>query len=346
MSKNFKQGDKVWAKMDGYPWWPAKVASDDIKHELTKSKKFDGAAILFFGSELTYGLVPYTDIANFDEFYKTYSASDIPADLQEEFSLALNMVITKFDMEDPPLEISCDDESEVECEKIQTPKQQKRKAKDDGKLINKKPKKEAEGKALIVDYKKKQIELEERKHENKDESELSQESNHNLAKLDKNEEDSELSQESTQQPIQDVELKENKSTSSDKVDNADTKNTDKSKVTPDKSQKMELDAKVLDHKDSVKSKESLKKNKKGVDVSAIDERSADLSFDEENKTDQSMNNKEPVKYDLHDGNSVVREDLPGVKLNDSSVSKKDSKPENLASKKDKKSSSASVKSQK
>jgi hypothetical protein len=45
MSEKFRPGNIVWAKISGYPWWPARV-SHRIKKEGEEEEQFH---VVFFG---------------------------------------------------------------------------------------------------------------------------------------------------------------------------------------------------------------------------------------------------------------------------------------------------------
>jgi hypothetical protein len=71
MSKeNFKEEEIVWAKLKGYPWWPAILLS--IKTEInTLEEKY---RVLFFGNYVQETLKPKY-ILKFDIYYKQFSKS-------------------------------------------------------------------------------------------------------------------------------------------------------------------------------------------------------------------------------------------------------------------------------
>jgi len=104
MSRRFSVGDLVWAKAEGFPFWPGRIASKAVEDELKTFKNHEGKAVLFFGEELTYSLVEEKSIKPFTK------STDIkytgPADLKEEFKIAVKMALENKDFEEPPLELN------------------------------------------------------------------------------------------------------------------------------------------------------------------------------------------------------------------------------------------------
>lgn len=114
MAESFKPGDLVWAKLDDYPYWPGKIASECIEKELKSFKnEEEGIAILFFGTELTYALVSPDCIKNFEENFEAYSRAKVRKTIKIDFEAALEMAKTADTIVEPPLEL---DEDEREDE--------------------------------------------------------------------------------------------------------------------------------------------------------------------------------------------------------------------------------------
>lgn len=110
MSEKFNPGDRVWAKMDGYPFWPGKIASECITKELREFKdEEDGLAVLFFGKELTYGLVDEDSIVPFDENFDKYSKVKLDESSKHDFDAAIEIASSQMHIEDPPLEMDEED---------------------------------------------------------------------------------------------------------------------------------------------------------------------------------------------------------------------------------------------
>lgn len=109
MSKEeYKVGDLVWAKAAGFPYWPARIANKTVEKELKMCRQEDGIAVLFFGTELTYELVPLNKIERFSLVSPnaTYKG-DIS--YKKDFMEALRIIEKEDTIPDPPLEL---DESE------------------------------------------------------------------------------------------------------------------------------------------------------------------------------------------------------------------------------------------
>lgn len=110
MAEKFKTGDLVWAKLEGHPYWPGKIASECITNELKSFKDEEGVAVLFFGLELTYGLVREDCIKNFEKNYKEYSRTKIKKSSKEDFEAALELAKKPESVEEPPLELDEEEE--------------------------------------------------------------------------------------------------------------------------------------------------------------------------------------------------------------------------------------------
>lgn len=108
MSLRFEPGELVWARMDGYPYWPGKIAQKCITEELKTVKGEEGFGILFFGKELTYGLVAKDSLVEFEENCDKYSSVDIDESIKADFDAAVDFAKSGVKIEDPPLELDGD----------------------------------------------------------------------------------------------------------------------------------------------------------------------------------------------------------------------------------------------
>lgn len=80
MEKKFRKGEVVWAKVRGYPWWPALVKSIKIKNDSKQDNEEDSEdkelmlKVNFIGDD-THSTLPLSKIEKFDtkleEFSKT-----------------------------------------------------------------------------------------------------------------------------------------------------------------------------------------------------------------------------------------------------------------------------------
>ena len=80
MEKKFRKGEVVWAKVRGYPWWPAIVRSIQVKKDSkpTEDDSHDDKELMlkvnFIGDD-THSALPLSKIEKFDtkleEFSKT-----------------------------------------------------------------------------------------------------------------------------------------------------------------------------------------------------------------------------------------------------------------------------------
>lgn len=105
MEEKFKPGDLVWAKLEDYPYWPGKIAPECITEELRSFKEESGVGVLFFGPELTYGLVDEDCLKNFEKNFKEYSRAKIRKTIKAEFEAALELAAVADTVENPPLEL-------------------------------------------------------------------------------------------------------------------------------------------------------------------------------------------------------------------------------------------------
>ncbi|KAL6121154.1 hypothetical protein NUSPORA_01969 [Nucleospora cyclopteri] len=95
-------GTLVWAKFDDFCFWPGRIATEDISIALrTHKNRKNDCCVLFFGEELTYGLVPLEKVMEFKTHYSKYSSGDGSVD----FQAALRMANSKEKFIDPPLEL-------------------------------------------------------------------------------------------------------------------------------------------------------------------------------------------------------------------------------------------------
>lgn len=64
----FQQGEIVWAKVSGYPWWPALIAEVD-----SDTKKCVREAAVNFIGENSHASLPLSKLANYKENYDKYA---------------------------------------------------------------------------------------------------------------------------------------------------------------------------------------------------------------------------------------------------------------------------------
>ena len=76
MEKKFKKGEVVWAKVRGFPWWPAVVKSTNLK--ITKQNDDDKEnrqtlVLVYFVGDNTHSELPIDKIEKFASKYEEYS---------------------------------------------------------------------------------------------------------------------------------------------------------------------------------------------------------------------------------------------------------------------------------
>lgn len=64
----FQRGEIVWAKVSGYPWWPALIVEVDFN----TNKCVREAAVNFIG-ENSHASLPLSKLANYKENYDKYT---------------------------------------------------------------------------------------------------------------------------------------------------------------------------------------------------------------------------------------------------------------------------------
>lgn len=120
MTMTFKERELVWARMDGYPFWPARIASESIAKQLKAFRNAEGIVVLFFGVELTYGIVPEEDVKEFDTNFIEYSRAKSRKSIKVDFETALEMARKSNTIEDPPLELDMEqEEDDVAMNKVE-----------------------------------------------------------------------------------------------------------------------------------------------------------------------------------------------------------------------------------
>jgi len=70
-AKSFKKGDVVWAKIKGFPWWPAVIADVDNG----ENGEGETEILTNFIGEFSHACLPPDKVANYKEYYDTYSKS-------------------------------------------------------------------------------------------------------------------------------------------------------------------------------------------------------------------------------------------------------------------------------
>ncbi|KAF7684748.1 hypothetical protein TCON_0058 [Astathelohania contejeani] len=96
-----KESKVVWAKFDEYPYWPARMATDEITETLRDQyNRNDGVGVLFFGPELSYALVDEENIKEYKEYFFRYGVLE-----DKDFLVAVEQANKAETIEDPPLDI-------------------------------------------------------------------------------------------------------------------------------------------------------------------------------------------------------------------------------------------------
>lgn len=98
-AEEWKPGTIVWAKFERHPYWPGRIASEEITTQLRAYKESQGVGILFFGESLSYALVPADSILEFGKNLRRCKSSDET----DDFRAAMEMALSREPFEDPPL---------------------------------------------------------------------------------------------------------------------------------------------------------------------------------------------------------------------------------------------------
>lgn len=88
-SEQFNVGEVVWAKVRGYPWWPATIAQVATSSDGTLKYTVN------FVGENSHAIVSHTHIASYNKFYKEYSQTS-NAGLKAAIVSANEMKLTKY----------------------------------------------------------------------------------------------------------------------------------------------------------------------------------------------------------------------------------------------------------
>lgn len=79
MEKNIKKGDLVWAKVRGFPWWPAVVKNTKIKiiKEINEddetSEQRETTLLVYFIGDNTHSYLPQSKVYSFEEKLPEFS---------------------------------------------------------------------------------------------------------------------------------------------------------------------------------------------------------------------------------------------------------------------------------
>lgn len=81
--QEFKPRELVWAKIQGYPWWPGII--NNIDEEADENSKF---MVNFFG-DTTYSYLDISKIAKFQDKFIDYSIGEGDRKLKSAIQLAV-----------------------------------------------------------------------------------------------------------------------------------------------------------------------------------------------------------------------------------------------------------------
>ena len=76
MEKKFKKGEVVWAKVRGFPWWPAVVKSLNIKLAKQNDDEIESRqtlVLVYFVGDNSHSELPINKIEKFASKYEEYS---------------------------------------------------------------------------------------------------------------------------------------------------------------------------------------------------------------------------------------------------------------------------------
>ncbi|KAJ3295186.1 hypothetical protein HK104_002920, partial [Borealophlyctis nickersoniae] len=99
---SFKPGDKVWAKLKGFPWWPGRIedesnlAEDIIKQRPSSSKNL---TVYYHGSR-DYGFFAPEELKPFDKHYNEYATKSKAAGFKQALAEALDPSIVERELEE------------------------------------------------------------------------------------------------------------------------------------------------------------------------------------------------------------------------------------------------------
>jgi hypothetical protein len=76
MEKKFRKGDLVWAKVRGFPWWPAMVKGVNIK--ITKEEDEDTevretSVLVYFIGDESHSSLPLNKVEKFNQKFEEFS---------------------------------------------------------------------------------------------------------------------------------------------------------------------------------------------------------------------------------------------------------------------------------
>ena len=76
MEKKFRKGEVVWAKVRGFPWWPAMVKSVNIKFLRQDEEEEEcrhTTVLVYFIGDNSHSELPINKIEKFSQKYEDYS---------------------------------------------------------------------------------------------------------------------------------------------------------------------------------------------------------------------------------------------------------------------------------
>ncbi|KAI9292120.1 Tudor/PWWP/MBT [Neoconidiobolus thromboides FSU 785] len=129
MKTDYKVGEKVWAKLKGYPWWPARIEDEANlpKKVLSKKPKNHSIAVwaVFFYGSRDYGWFNKDNLRDFDDHFEEYKTPARKTNLfTEALKQAQDPAVLQKIIEDEE-KLKEDDPEEEEEEKKEKSKKEK-----------------------------------------------------------------------------------------------------------------------------------------------------------------------------------------------------------------------------
>jgi F0F1-type ATP synthase alpha subunit len=101
MEKKFRKGEVVWAKVRGFPWWPAVVKSVNIKilkQDEEEEEYRNTTALVYFIGDNSHSELPINKVEKFTHKYEEYAKTKKKS-LQNSIKLANKILSNELSFE-------------------------------------------------------------------------------------------------------------------------------------------------------------------------------------------------------------------------------------------------------